>query len=130
MYLDVKGTHEGTHFRVRAPDIEALQDLRRVCQEHGIPFHLQSLYHEKPDDPTERFRLTSKQHEVLIRAYERGYFDQPRCITLEELAEEFNVTPSALGRRIRRALNTLIDETLRSKTEVVNDQPSPEGDTT
>lgn len=115
VYLDVTGTYEGTHFRVRAPSLEAVQNLRQACHEQGISFHLERLYQEEPDDPVDRFGLTTSQFDALVRAHERGYYEQPRCVTLEELAEEFDVTPSALGRRMRRALNVLIHEALRSK---------------
>lgn len=124
VYLDVTGTHERTHFRVRAPTLEAVQDIRQTCRERGIPFHLQRLYREEPDEPADKFELTSSQYEVLVRAHKRGYFEQPRCVTLEELAEEFSVSSSALGRRMRRAMDALIDQTLRSNTDDADDHPS------
>ncbi|MDF9748484.1 helix-turn-helix domain-containing protein [Natrinema salsiterrestre] len=123
VFLDITTTREGSYFRVRAPTVEALQDFREICQEHEIPFDLQRLYREdrsSSDDPTRPFELTPAQHEVLIRAHERGYFHQPRNITLEELAEEFEVSSSALGRRMRRALDALIDQALRSGPEGVD----------
>ncbi|WP_339106259.1 helix-turn-helix domain-containing protein [Haloterrigena salinisoli] len=120
VYLDITTTHERSRFRARIPTLEALKAYREACEEEGIPFHLHRLYQEKPDNPAERFELTPAQYDVLVEAHERGYFKQPRCITLEELAEEFEVTSSALGRRLRRALDTLIEQTVRSDTEDIN----------
>lgn len=126
VYLNVTTTHEESRFRARVPNLEALKAYREACEAEDIPFHLHRLYQETPDDPTERFGLTPAQHDVLARAHERGYFHEPRCITLEELAEEFEVTSSALGRRLRRALDTLIEQTVRSDTEAINYQSSSE----
>ncbi|WP_255681413.1 helix-turn-helix domain-containing protein [Natrinema sp. SYSU A 869] len=121
VYLDITTTHEESRFRVRIPTLEALKEYREACEEEGISFHLHRLYQEQPDDPAERFELTPAQHDVLVRAHERGYFNEPRCITLEELAEEVEVTSSALGRRLRRALDTLVEQTVRSDADVVTD---------
>ncbi|WP_204365618.1 helix-turn-helix domain-containing protein [Natronococcus jeotgali] len=130
VYLDVTTTSEETRFRARIPTLEALKAYRQACEEEGIPFRLHRLYQEEPDEPAERFGLTPAQYEILVRAHEHGYFDQPRCITLEELAEEAEVTSSALGRRLRRALDTLIEQTVRSDAEELNDHFSSERDTT
>jgi len=130
VYLDLTISPEESHIRARIPTLEALKTYRETCKEEGIPFHLHRLYQEEPDDPAERFELTPAQYEVLVRAHERGYFNNPRCVTLEELAEEVEVTSSALGRRLRRALDTLIEQTVRSDADVVTDRsPSEREDT-
>ncbi|MFH5843229.1 helix-turn-helix domain-containing protein [Haladaptatus sp. CMAA 1909] len=49
---------------------------------------------------------------MLETAYERGYFDDPRAVTLQELAASADVSSSALGRRIRRALKRLVEKAL------------------
>jgi len=130
IYLDITTTHERTHFRARIPTLEALKAYREACEKEGIPFQLHRLYQEEPDDPAERFELTAAQYDILVRAHERGYFNEPRCITLEELAEEFEVTSSALGRRLRRALDTLIEHTVRADAEPINDDSPSARDAT
>ncbi|MFA9418412.1 helix-turn-helix domain-containing protein [Natrinema sp. HArc-T2] len=122
VYLDVRTTHKESRFRARVPTLEALKEYRKACQEEDIPFHLHRLYREESDNPAEQFGLTTAQYNGLVRAHDQGYFKQPRCITLEELAEEADVTSSALGRRMRRALDTLIEQTLRTETNGLNDQ--------
>lgn len=130
VYLDITTTHKESRFRVRIPTLEEIKVYREVCEENYIPFHLHRLYQEQSDDPAEQFGLTPAQHDILVRAHERGYFNEPRCITLEELAEESEVTPSALGRRLRRALDTLIEQTVRSDTKAINDRSPSERDPT
>lgn len=114
VFLDVVATHEGSQVRARMPTREALKGYRDACVDRGISFNLDRLYREAPADSSDRYGLTPAQRDVLVRAHERGYFADPRSITLEELAEEFDITPSALGRRMRRAQDTLIEQTLRS----------------
>ncbi len=114
VFLEVTATHEGSQIRARIPTRDTLKAYREACVERGIPFRLQRLYREEADDSVDQYGLTPAQRDVLVRAHERGYFNEPRSITLEELAEEFDITPSALGRRMRRAEDTLIERTLRS----------------
>jgi len=56
--------------------------------------------------------LTDRQHEALRIAYERGYFDIPRQASLEDVAEELEITPSSVSERLRRAQTQLIEETV------------------
>ncbi|WP_226008401.1 helix-turn-helix domain-containing protein [Natrinema salinisoli] len=120
-FLDVTTTHEESYFRARIPSLDTLRDVRDVCQKKGIQFHLHRLYREELDDPADQFELTAAQRDVLVRAHEQGYFNEPRNTTLEELAEEFEISSSALGRRMRRGLDTLIEHTIRSEPEDFDD---------
>lgn len=47
--------------------------------------------------------LTEKQREAVQLAADRGYYDQPRETDLTELAEELEITQSALSQRLRSA---------------------------
>ena len=55
-------------------------------------------------------------------AYERGYFESPREVTLEELGEELGITQQAVGSRLRNGNRHIIGSTLSSLT--VRSQPS------
>jgi predicted DNA binding protein len=52
--------------------------------------------------------LRNDQREVLERAVERGYFETPREITLEELAAELDLPRSTVSYRLRRATADLV----------------------
>lgn len=116
VFLDITITHDRVEVRARVPSRDALKAYRAACVEKEIGFHLERLYREETDDSPGQYGLTPTQRDALVRAHERGYFDEPRGTTLEELAEEFEITPSALGRRMRRAQDRLIEQTLRSDT--------------
>ena len=46
--------------------------------------------------------LTKKQKEILKKAYEFGYFEIPRKISLTQFAKKLRISPSALSETIRR----------------------------
>ena len=60
--------------------------------------------------------LTDKQQATLIIAYNRGYFNSPRDITLEELGEELGITPQAVSSRLRRGMSQILGNTLPALT--------------
>lgn len=46
--------------------------------------------------------LTDRQREVLQTAIETGYYDVPRNITHEDIAEKLDCTPGTVGQHLRR----------------------------
>lgn len=52
--------------------------------------------------------LTSKEMEILYKAYKLGYFDWPKRIDLKELSEELGISKSTTLQTLRRATNKLI----------------------
>jgi len=56
--------------------------------------------------------LTERQYETVVSAYDAGYYDIPRTVSLTELAEDFDVTHQALSERLRRAHGTVITNEL------------------
>lgn len=59
-----------------------------------------------------RSSLTETQYETVVAAYERGYFDVPREVTLRELAAELEISHQALSERLRRGQAALVGEEL------------------
>jgi predicted DNA binding protein len=51
-----------------------------------------------------------------VLAYERGYFESPREVTLTELGEELGITQQAVGSRLRNGSKYVIGSTLPSFT--------------
>ncbi|MEM3204366.1 MAG: helix-turn-helix domain-containing protein [Saccharolobus sp.] len=52
--------------------------------------------------------LTSKEAEVVYKAYKLGYFSWPKGIDLDELSQEIGISKAATLQTLRRALNKLI----------------------
>jgi hypothetical protein len=79
--------------------------------QHNADFQLARLNRdETPEPPGEG--LTDRQYEALRIAYERGYFEIPRQVTLEGIATELDITASSVTERLRRAQTQLIEETV------------------
>ena len=109
--LDAYGRGDRWKLRMVFPDRENLTEVHEFCTNHGIALDVESV-RELDGEPAGRFGLTTEQFEALTTAAERGLYDVPREETLEELAEEFDVTHQALSERIRRATGALVEDTL------------------
>lgn len=113
------GTASQWTFRLRFPSYENLSTFYTTCVEQGISLELVQLHEAVSPDSQHRFGLTGAQRDLIVSAYEAGYFDVPRKTTLVELGERLGISDSAVSQRLRRGLSTLINSTL-----VVEPQPS------
>lgn len=68
--------------------------------------------------------LSTRQQEVLRRAYELGYYQQPRDTTYKEIAEEFDCTPANVGEILRRIENSIMDQILTSRFDARSESPA------
>jgi len=53
--------------------------------------------------------MTDRQVEVIVKAYENGYYDIPRYVTTKELADSFDVSRPATEKSLRKAENAIMD---------------------
>jgi len=99
-------------FRLRSPDREGVAALQRYCAENDIDLRLDRINDLNEVEIGERYGLTDDQRRTIVRAFEEGYFDDPRGTTLEELGTEFDISSRAVSKRLRRGLRNLVDATL------------------
>lgn len=111
--LDVRSQGASWVLRLQLPDREALVEFRNYCVREGITFDIRTLYLEEDRVSEGSFGLTEDQRDALTIAFENGYFNDPRDLTLQELAAEMDISSAALGRRLRRAITNLISHTVR-----------------
>jgi predicted DNA binding protein len=105
------GTSEGWHFEVRGDSREEISDFRAYCQEHDIQIEITAVHALLPIQGT-GYELTETQREALVLAYERGYFDSPRRVSLQDIADELGITQQSLSSRLKRGHRRLIGGTL------------------
>lgn len=105
------GTDERWTFEVRGDDRDAVADMMTALEENGVPATLTSLHDLEPGS-FDDFDLTDAQREALTLAHERGYYESPRKTTLDELADELDISRQALGSRLRRGLDQLLAATV------------------
>lgn len=107
------GTKDEWRFEVRGESQEAIGEFRDYCQENDIPIAITAVHAMLPIQG-EGYELTEAQHEALVLAYDRGYFDTPRKASLEEIVAELGITQQSLSSRLRRGHRRLIKATLSS----------------
>lgn len=109
--LEIRSGVDGWILKLQFADMDSLVTLRAFCRREGIEFRVDTLYQESPTEGS-GIELTDLQRETLLIARDQGYFNDPREITLEELSEQIGISPTGVGRRLRRAIARLIDGTL------------------
>lgn len=110
--LEIESTADAWLFRVQLPDRGTLATFRQHCLEEDVTFSVRRLV--KPDDGgvDSRTGLNDHQRETLLAAFASGYYDVPRAISQEELAEQLGISPSAISQRLRTAVGRLLEETI------------------
>lgn len=112
LFQSGSGNAEGWRFELRFSDQESLTGFREFYEENDLEFSVRQLYRVAPPGNDDGYGLTPKQREILVAAVEEGYFDEPRALSLEDLADVLDIsTPSASG-RLRRATCRLAESTL------------------
>lgn len=61
-------------------------------------------------------RVTDRQREVVFEALSRGYYDWPRQLTSEQLADELEISRATLHEHLRKAERTLLSSVLREQS--------------
>jgi predicted DNA binding protein len=94
------------------PSRSALNDIWEYADENDIALDIIELYENKDAGGEQSFGLTDEQVTALTVAYERGYFDEPREVSLSEVAAEIDLSSTAMSGRLRRGMRNLIAATL------------------
>lgn len=118
--LGATGASEAWNLRVLFPDRNALSAMYTIATDNGHQLDVQRIS-DLTDGRGRWYGLTDNQYHALVTAYERGYYDIPQEVTLEELADEFEVTSQAVSQRLHRGYKNLIENTL-----VINPVPNRE----
>ena len=113
--LGAKAKEDRWTFRILFPEHDTVSKTHDYCRENGIDLSIRRVQRVdySTDCDRERIELSDKQHEALTTAYEKGYYEIPRGVTLEELAEEVGVSHQALSERLRRGYHKLISNSVR-----------------
>jgi len=63
--------------------------------------------------------LTERQDKITHVAFERGYFDYPKRISLRELARMFDVSPSTLSEILRKGQRKIVLDYFRKQRQQI-----------
>lgn len=109
--LELSSCRNGWQVQLRFADREQLVAFNDDCRDRDISVTVDHLrVSDDGDDGV--VALTPKQQELLSVAHEEGYFDVPRGISQDELADRLDVSKSAVSQRLRRAIGELCASSL------------------
>ena len=117
LMLEAASDETGWTVRLQFPNQEALSRLWKYCETEDIAFDLRRMFRDQTWDGSDPAVLTDPQLDALLTAHEEGYFEEPRRISLEELAEMLDISPTAVGGRIRRGTATLVETVLADERD-------------
>lgn len=86
----------------------SLIDLITKLEQSGCKVELM-----KSTQLTKRVQLTTRQEEIIRIAFEKGYYDMPKKITIEKLAKMLKVSPSTLAEILQRGERKIITQYLK-----------------
>lgn len=110
--ISAVGTATEWTFEVRGDDRQAIASFQERCHELDIPITLTKLHSLTPIESATEAALTDAQQKALKLAYERGYFNTPRDVTMAELGEELGISQQAVASRLRRGISSVLGDTL------------------
>lgn len=110
--------NEGWLVRMLLPDRTALNAVWEHAGEHGISLDIIEIHGNERAGTGSSFGLTEEQRTALTLAYEKGYFVEPREMSLDELADELGLSSTAMSGRLRRGMRNLVAATLVGEDEV------------
>lgn len=112
-------TSEGWRETKVFKDYENFNAFRQSCEDHGISLELLSITPEPASsDDRSSDGLTDRQREALTLAITRGYYESPRQVTAEELAQELGISQPSLSSLLRRGERQLIASSLGSQVQL------------
>lgn len=96
--------------RIISKDRETVRQAMAKVEALGHDVSLEKLTTLEPD-----MYMTGYQEDVLMIAYERGYFDSPRRTDLKELSKLFGVSIATMSEILRKAQRKVMAEHFREE---------------
>ncbi len=103
-------TSEGARWTVIGNN-DSFRDLLAAMEKGEVPFEVKLKRNIEESE-----LLTARQEQMLSIAFERGYFDFPKKVGLEELARMADVKTSTLAEILRRGQKKVLGEYLARRS--------------
>lgn len=110
--MQARGTASEWQLKVWFEDGSAASRFQRCCTDRAVPLQVDRLSSLADVVSGTNGSVSERQRETLVAAYRAGYFEEPRRVSQQELADELGISSSAVGGRIRRGLANLVRETV------------------
>ena len=120
--LSGTGTIDTWEFEIRFLSHDALSEFQEYCSNAHIPLEVGRIYNPVRPGTGMWYGVTTVQRETLMRAVRGGYYSIPRRMSTQDLADELGISDQAVTERLRRAIETLTDNTLIAMEESLEDE--------
>ena len=108
--VDSRGHANGWLLDLLLQDHDGLYQLNEYATEEGMKLDVVEVQQTDAAREGPDFGLTEAQREALVAAFLHGYYDEPREVFLEDLADLLGVSPTAVSGRLRRGSARIIEE--------------------
>ena len=123
--LDASSRNGEWHLQVFFPKHERASTTLELCEDLGFDVDFERVDRLSETCEYGHLGLTECQYQTLVSAYGAGYYDVPRKVTQEELAQCFGVSHQALSERLRRAHETVLTNALHHEIHRRDHEVSP-----
>ena len=121
--LSAKGGPTTWEFELRFPSHEALSAFQEYCANAHIDLEVGRIYNPTRPEAGLWYGLSPEQRATLVHAVQGGYYSIPRTTSTQDLADEFDISDQAVTERLRRAIITLVENTLIAAMEEAEFEP-------
>ncbi|MFD1589194.1 helix-turn-helix domain-containing protein [Halorientalis brevis] len=123
--LSATGTTDTWEFEIRFPTHETLSGFQEYCSNAHVPLEVGRVYNPVRPGTGMWYGVTKAQRETLIRAVHGGYYSIPRRMSTQDLADDLDISDQAVTERLRRAIETLTENTLIMMEEELTEEFEP-----
>lgn len=102
----------GWRFKVRFPDSSAAQAFQERQAAASFNVNVTKVLSVTDESEETPLGLTTKQYLALRAAYQLGHFERPREVTVQELANRFDVSAQSMSALLRRGMKNLLEEAI------------------
>ncbi|WP_231188299.1 bacterio-opsin activator domain-containing protein [Haladaptatus sp. DYF46] len=110
--LEATGQIEGWELQMRFDNEHLVSGFQEYCTEHEIPYELTRLYHPSEPMGGGQYDLSPKQRNALVTALNNGYFEVPRAVSMDAIADKIGISQQSCSKLLRRAHQNLITNVL------------------
>ncbi|MFC4552548.1 MULTISPECIES: helix-turn-helix domain-containing protein [Halorussus] len=106
---------DGWEFQTTFPDWESFERFRDFCRARDFDIDVHRLSSDSAAKAADGAgsALTERQHELLVAVLDTGYLEIPRDSSVAELGEHLNVSANSASQLFRRAVKSLIEQSVR-----------------
>lgn len=112
LIMDTRSQCRGWLLQVQLQNHEDLYNLHEYATEADIQFEIREINQEGRTDTQRSVDLTDSQIQVLVTAYEQGYYEERQETDLAELGDILGTSQAGVSSLLRRASGRLIEEML------------------